>query len=377
MRRLAPIPLLFALACAPAAECGEALDLDQEGFFYGDAVPRIALEVDDQALAALPTLPREIGPDVPATFVVNGEASTVGLDLKGNTSFRTVDGKASFKIDMAEFIDGATFHGVRRVTLNSLVDDRSRLAGAVAYALFGRLGLPAPRQGYACVSLNGEELGLYGVVETLDEAFVARSFDDPSGYLYDRAGEADFTVEALRFFETEVEGVGEPRAELRALVEAVDTAPELLPVLESHFSADAFFGFLAAELVLASVDGYARNANNFLVYHEPGVDRFWLVPWGVDQALAEPAGALVWPGEEGGRLGQRCLAEPSCRARLEARVAGLAAELPGLEAEARELGARIAALPDPRAEESELERWSAREAAYGFLAGRAGALGGG
>lgn len=365
--------LAVAGGCAPAAPCGEPLDVTAEGFLYGASVPRFELWVEPDALAALPDAPREIGPDVHATFVHEGEEFDVGLDLKGNSSFRTVDGKASFKIDFAQWTSGSTFHGERRLTLNSLVSDRSRLAGAVSYGLFGRLGLPAPRQGFACVSLNGEELGVYGVVETLDETFLSRTFADPSGFLYDRAGDAEFTSAALAFFETEEEGEGEPRAELQALVDEIDASPTLLPVVEARFEPDAFFGFLAAELALASVDGYARNANNFLVYHEPTPGRFWLIPWGIDQALSEPPSPWVAPGPEGGLLARRCVAEPDCAARLEEALDGVAAELPGLETPARELGERVGALPDPRAEDSELERWSAREEVYGFLAWRADA----
>ena len=61
---------------------------------------------------------------VPATFSVtlNGAASTpttVGLRLRGSTSFRTMDGKASFKLKFKEF-GGPKFLGLKKLTLNNM-----------------------------------------------------------------------------------------------------------------------------------------------------------------------------------------------------------------------------------------------------------------
>ncbi len=364
----------LAAACAPPAECDAAFDLASADFPFGDAVARLELSLSAEARAALPEAPRDIGADVRATLVHDGRAWTVGVNLKGNSSFRPIDGKPSFKIDVGEFLPGSTFHGVRRLTLNSLVDDRSGLAGAMTYALYQRAGLPAPRQSYACLTVDDEEYGLYALVETLDEAFLERAFVDPSGWLYDRRGDADFTLSQTSFFEVEEEGPDGERDDLIALATRLDDAPDLLPELERSFDADALLSGIAIDLAMASTDGYAMNANNFLVYHEPGPDRWWLLPWGVDQALGAPASEVRTESNAGGLLAQRCLAEADCAARLDAELLALADPLAELEAEARELGARLETLPDPRAETSATDRWFAREDAYGFLAARPGAL---
>lgn len=364
--------LVLALSgCADPGACGGAVDPGAAGFPYVDELPAFELTLSDAARAALPTAPREVDEDVPATFAWAGETWEVGLDLKGHTSFRTIDEKPSFKIDFGEYVD-ATFHGVRRLTLDNLVGDPSGIAAGAAYALFAERGLPAPRHGYACVAVNGEDYGLYALVETMDEQFLARTFEDPSGWLYDRDGDGELSPEGIFGFEVEEAGPGVAYADLAALVEELEAAPEVLPVIEARFSADALLGALAVELAVASVDGYALNANNFLLYHEPAPDRWWLLPWGVDQALGGPVGEVVTAAERPGVLAERCLAEAACAERLAEEVRALAG--PVGELDVRALADRIAEVPDPRAETPGIERWWARERAVGWVEARPAAL---
>jgi spore coat protein CotH len=362
---------LVFLACAPPNPCGASLDPKDPNFPYTGAIPTFSLELSPEARSALPKAPREVGVDVPATFRWSDESWEVGLDLKGHTSFRTIDEKPSFKIDFGEYLD-QSFHGVRRLTLNNLVSDPSGMSEALAYTLFAERGLPAPRHTYACVQVDGEDYGLYGLVETMDEQFLARTFEDPSGWLYDRDGDADLTPDGIFAFEVEEEGPGAAHEDLVALVEALERAPEVLPVIEARFDADALIGALAVEIALASVDGYALNANNYLLYHEPDPDRWWLLPWGVDQAFRGPAGVVETSSARPGILAERCLAEAACAARLGDALRELADPMAALDA--RGLAERLRGAPDPRAETTPLSRWWARERMISWVAARPAAL---
>ncbi|GDX80265.1 hypothetical protein LBMAG42_20760 [Deltaproteobacteria bacterium] len=95
------------------------------------------------------------------------------------------------------------------------------------------------------------------------------------------------------WFSVEEEGSDHGRSLVRELEQTVADAPEFLPVLEAHFDVDAILGALAVDLVIANEDGYARNANNFLLYHEAAFNRWWLFPWGIDRAFTDERAAAL------------------------------------------------------------------------------------
>ncbi len=366
---------LLLLACTPAPTCtDDTLEPDAPGFPFTEAIPTFSLTLSEEARNALPAVASEAGPDVPATFGWSGEEWEVGLDLKGNTSFRTLEEKASFKIDFHEFHEDETFHGLRRLRLDSMVGDRTMLAAHLAYDLYARLGVPAPRQGFACVEVDGEDFGLYSLVETLDEQFLERAFEEPDGWLFDRSGLGDLTPEGVGAFEIEEDGEGDGRGALRDLVVEIDTAPALLPVLEARFDADALLTELTVEYAIAAVDGYALNANNFLLYLEPAAGRWWLLPWGIDQAFGLPANVVTMDAERSGMLARRCLEESEWKQALLTKLGPVADAMAELDAPEAVERIRRFAEADPRTETSDTERWFAWQDLLAFVDGRPEAL---
>ena len=105
-----------------------------------------------------------------------------------------------------------------------------------------------------------------------------------------------------------------------ALVDALEASdPDtLLGVLDARFDLDALLTTLAVDLLAGNWDGYARAANNFLLYHAPEADEWHLLPWGQDQAFTD-VNVPIDAGWEG-RLLVLCGRAPACRARLYDRV---------------------------------------------------------
>ncbi len=332
-------PLRWLLAacalagCAEGAACGEgqaAPEADEVpgAFLYQpDRVLDLRIHLDADAAATLPSRKgEEQAEDVYAVVGFLGEKQAAGLRLKGDHSFRNLDGKAGFKIDYGEWDQGATLHGVRRLTLNNMVQDPTMLSEHLSYWLHGLVGVPAPRHGYACVSVNDELFGLYSVVETMDEQFLERAFDDLEGYLYEGGHGGDLRHGRAGTFELEEEGDGEGRTDLIDLIDALDAAtPEtFLEVLGRHFALDELLGMWAVELFTGNRYCYLNRANNFLLYHEPSTDLWSMIPWGADQAFVEhldpydPYDPISLA--EHGRLYEDCLASPACLDALELRL---------------------------------------------------------
>lgn len=300
-----------------ANEDTAALVLDDDGdFLFGDRTLDFELSLDDAALAALAADPRE---DVHATFTFEGQSWDVGLHLKGNASFRDMSQKASFKIDVHEWDTTARFYGMKRLTLNNMVQDSTMSAEHAAYALYGWLGIPAARHGYARVRVNGESYGLYGIVESVDEELLERLFpDDDDGNLYEGGYGGDFAQGCADLFSLE-EGDDTSGADLEALLDEVlaSTPDSFYPLLEARFDVAALLDLWAAELVTSNADAYSVSGNNYFVYHALGAERWTMVPWGPDQSFSETE---PWEGATPGRLYTRCLASTACTEALRGRV---------------------------------------------------------
>jgi spore coat protein H len=101
--------------------------------------------------------------------------------------------RPSLKLDFDTFVDDRTYNEMSRMTLNNDRQDPSHTHQCMAYDMFRKAGLAAPRCNLASVTVNGEELGVYTNVENIKKPFLKRNFGDKGGNLYE-AQIADFGV---------------------------------------------------------------------------------------------------------------------------------------------------------------------------------------
>jgi spore coat protein CotH len=268
------------------------------------------------------------GPDVPAILTYAGVSWDVGFNLKGSSTYQDLGGKPSIKVDFEQWEKGRNLLGVRRLTLNSMIFDPTMLREHTAYHLYAAVGVPAPRHGYARVTINGEPYGLYTLVETLDEQWLRRRFPGDSwGNLYDSTfTSADLTSAGVGAFVLEEGDPASAYGDLQALVSALDRG-DILDVLDRYFDREAVLGMWAVDLVTAHWDGYCRNSNNYLLYHATVADRWYFIPWGQDTAFR--GGGSLYAGVTG-RMAAACIADGTCRAALETRVVDVLDAWPAL-----------------------------------------------
>ncbi len=332
-----------------------ALDPDEDpalsAFLWEEgAITDLALSIDGADMARLEADPDV---DVPATLLHEGESWLVGVRLKGNMTRRGFSGKPSLKIDVHEFRPDQRFFGLRRLTLNNMVQDKSMLKEHVAYRLYRDLGVPAPRHGYVRLTVNDEPYGLYGLVESMDQQFIDGWWpDDDEGNLYEGGYGGDLLDGRDDDFELQEDGEIAAPTDLVELIEALEAAtPETMDeTLAARFDLAPVLDAIAVDLVSGNWDAYARAANNFLLYHAPEADRWHLVPWGQDQAFTDRY-VPVHAGWEG-RILILCGRSAACTQRLYTHVEGVLAAWVDLPAYAADVAATIAAdcEGDPRAE---------------------------
>ena len=314
-----------------------------------------------------------------ASVVVDGERfDGIGLRVKGGCgSSRNLSGKASFKANLSwddPNIDGCPntrrFHGLKRLTLNNMVQDRSFTHEKLAYHFYQSMGVVVPRAEYVKVSVNSEYWGLYLNLESIDRRMLSRHFESNGGMLYEGTYWCDFIPENVppnleddmcisrKFSDDECSSTG-PNSDpttyepVRQLANALDQIPDgaFYPAVRDFIDWDAYLSLWAADALLSHWDGYSYDIiNNYRVYHNLDIDRWQVIPTGVDQTFDRD----VDPFAVQSQLATRCLAEPECEATFVARLSEAIDIFEGANLEAMRLdlvsqvSAEVAA--DPRKE---------------------------
>lgn len=365
MGRAAVLAVAGLMACIALPASASAAD---EGavLFDPDAVSEIDFTLSPESRAAIDAEPDEYAPAQLALRV--GEQThgplTVGFRLRGSTSFRTMDQKASFKIKFNEFVAKQKLLGLKKLTLGNMVQDRSMIHEALAYELFREVGVAAPRTGYSYVRVNGEDYGVYLNIETLDDVSLPRWFDS-TGHLYEGGYNVDVRADDIGYFEPD-EGDGDDRTDLEAFAAAVadDSAP-FSERLEGIADLDQMTKMWAVERFLGHWDGYTGNPesideehphappNNYYLHSDAG-GLFSMLPWGTDQTFLRgwsvheapegpPKPYLVFDAP-GSLLFDLCLEDEACTESYLTELESLPAtvETLGLAAHAGELAAQLA-----------------------------------
>jgi hypothetical protein len=268
---------------------------------------------------------------VPATVEVDGKTlADVSVRKKGYLGSLSTH-RPSLKIDFNDQVNGQNFEGASGLTLNNNRQDPTNARSCLAYGLFARASVHAPACNFAHVTLNGQDLGFYTNVESIKKPFLARSFGDDSGNLYEGQG-ADFREEWLPFLEKKTNEREADYRDVEQLTAALTVPDEqLLDALEPILDLDAFLDFWAAEVLIGHWDGYDGDLNNFYVYNDPSDGRFYFIPWGTDGTFqlhsllpqaTLPRSVLAWA-----ELPRRLYAIDSVRERYRARLGALLDEV--------------------------------------------------
>jgi spore coat protein CotH len=206
--------------------------------------------------------------------------------------------KPGLDIEFGHYAAGQRFLGLSSLVLDNLWQDPTMVKERLSMLLFRRLGLPAPRVAHVRLFIGSARhfAGLYGVVEPVDAALLAREFGEGDGHLYEYRWTDAYHFEDLG---AELEAYAarfEPRtrqqdsmyalyAPIRDLITAINELP--LPDLESILDVRGVIRQVAVESVLADLDGLLGSwgVNNFYLYRSAsGAAR--VIPWDKDTTFS-------------------------------------------------------------------------------------------
>lgn len=243
---------------------------------------------------------------VPATLVFEGSRIPAQLRFKGG--YGTLEScfdetgaprcpKLSYKLKF-NGVRGGRFAGLRKLNFHSSVRDASLMHEVISYHLFRTMGVPAPRASHALLTINGEDLGLFVLVEQIDEEFLEDHYASDAGNLYKAIWPRYHTAEPyLQALQTNENAPNVSRMIALANTIATATDQRFVASVAGELDLPALARFLAVDQAVGNDDGPRRfycygpgtaqcENGNYYWYDEPS-SSFHLIPWDVDDTLAE------------------------------------------------------------------------------------------
>ncbi len=291
----------LALAAAVPISAKGATTLDADDLLAGTRVVPVAITLPTDDWDALRRESRG-----PGGFFGGGQSKSftwhqgrvtidgvtiVDAGVRKKGLFGSIDSvRPSMLVDFNRYVPQHPVDGLRRLTLNNNKQDTSCVSQCLAYALFRAAGVPAPRVGFAAVTVNDEFLGLYSNVEAVKKPFLRRSFGSSTGSLYEGTL-ADLVPSSLG--KLEIETHDDSRRQLERLARLLEAEPPLdLRALETLVDLDAFLSSWAIESLIGLWDGYTANQNNYFVYFPSPGSPARFIPWGADSAFPAASGGM-------------------------------------------------------------------------------------
>lgn len=256
---------------------------------------------------------------VPGTFTLRYGRKRYGpwsveVRIKGRWgSQRDLGGKAAFKIKFPNSRQRVS--GLKKLTLNNMVQDPSYITETISYELFRAMGVPAPRTGYAVVSVNGADYGLHLNVETPDKLMFSKWFPrEETKHLYEGSYGCCYNWHDAydgNHFDVD-EGDPADRSDLAALLATLELEGEAWRhAAEQIADLRELTAMWAVEIYVGHWDGYAPTVNNYYI-HNTVSGRITMHPWGLDQTLGSNGSWMSFSGQGWGNLLDKCLTDVVC-----------------------------------------------------------------
>jgi spore coat protein CotH len=245
----------------------------------------------------------------PADLTWNGQTIyNVGIRSRGLGSRSST--KPGLRVDFDRYSTGQHFLGLKSLVLDNLTQDKTGIRETATMRFYTRLGIPAPRETHTRLYVNGEYVGLYGLVESVDKTMMGRVFGSigdnvqNDGYLFEynyvlgspwrfTYEGADLTPYKARFDIKTNESHGDakiwgPIEELVRLVNDTD-ASQYDAQVGARVDLAAFVRYIAAQNFVAQNDGFNGydGMNNFYFYRLEDSPKHVFIAWDEDVAFLQ------------------------------------------------------------------------------------------
>jgi len=240
---------------------------------------------------------------VQADFVFEGQTvKNVGIRYKGHSSYSMARNipKKSFKIDFNRFSKNQEFYNLKKINLNNNLMTPSHIVDTLAYEMFRDFQIAAPRTALAKVYLNvegrkePEYLGLYTLIEQVDDYFIKQNFDQNKGLLLKPQHIQSFPYlgdnwdDYEKPYEPKSDDVTWKQAKrFMAFTKFVNQSSdeEFAAQIEGYTDVVQFLRFLAVNVVIGNYDGILSMGQNFYIYGDPDTQKYLWIPWDLNHSF--------------------------------------------------------------------------------------------
>jgi spore coat protein H len=249
---------------------------------------------------------------VPVTIDFEGETWTnVGFRYKGNSSLRSGWNSGTlilpFKLDFDEYedehpeINDQRFYGFKKLSFSNAFHDGTYMHDSIASYLMEEAGLAVAKTAYYQVVLDcGEgptDLGLFVMIEVIDDTVISRFFNDDSGNIYKANGAGVTLAAGITFvqiqnsFQKENNTIDSDWSDIEALYNVLHSTDRISNSfvwranLESIFDVDVFLKWLAMSAIIQNWDNYGVMTHNFYLYHNTETGLLTWISWDHNEIL--------------------------------------------------------------------------------------------
>ncbi|KAK4509205.1 uncharacterized protein ATC70_007555 [Mucor velutinosus] len=230
--------------------------------------------------------------------------------------------KLSYNIKLSK---NDRLYNYRRVKLRALDTDPSYIREQMAYDIIKSTGLASSEFSYARVLLNDKELGLFGLIDTFKDPWLANVFDNgnskyKNGHLYQavfstaNSSAVNHTSDLSYYnnitayqdgqYEIKVDAAKEKNnfKPLMEFTKFIATAPtntsDAVAAWKKELDTDSFLRAMALEVLLGFSDGYNTMADNYYLYENPEANNFFYIPSDMDLTMGSTIFKLndMWSG---------------------------------------------------------------------------------
>ena len=256
-----------------------------------------------------------------ATIIFDGDTlDSVGVRYKGNSTFwwarETENPKFPLNLEFDLIHDNQDLLGYSKVKLSNSIFDATFVRETIGY-LSESYYLPTSSTGYMNVTVNGELLGLYISVESINKTFLTKHFGNNTGAFFKcepqfHYGE-DYGYDAwpdLRWYgEDSTEYAYRKGYELKSetgwvdLLDLIYTLNFEIDRIETILNVDRVLWYFAVSNVMPDLDAYTGlYMHNYYLYRNTGSGQFEIIPWDKDHTfggaqintILELGGNVAW-----------------------------------------------------------------------------------
>lgn len=271
--------------------------------FSGDRVINIDIVIDESDWEDLKQNPLN-KTMYNVTAIIDGEkVSNVGMRTKGDSTLNqlasdTSTDRYSYKIDFDYYDSSTNFYGLTKLNLNCAYQDNSYMKNNLSYKLFKMMGVPYCESSFAYITINGEEWGLYEMIEGIEEPYLIKNFgvENSTGDLYKPDGTGsdlkwiDDNYSSYTGMNLKTNKDTTDNSKLIAFLNAINNTDGV--DLEKYLNVDEALRYFAVNTALANMDSYQGSMkHNYYLYEIDGV--FQILPWDYNLAFGGMGGSNI------------------------------------------------------------------------------------